>query len=185
MSANPAQLYLQDIPIQFQKLKDLAERALAQVRDEDLFVKLDPESNSLVMIVQHLAGSLRSRWTDFLTTDGEKPDRNRDAEFEVRDEVSRAELMARWEDGWACVFDTLAGLREEDLVKTILIRSESHSVVQAIHRGMTHVSYHVGQIVFLAKHFSSASWQTLTIPRGKSGEFTEAMRRKASANPGS
>ena len=178
MNTSPAHLYLQDLPIQCRKLKELADRALDQVRDEDLSVTLDPESNSLAMIVQHLAGNLRSRWTDFLTSDGEKPDRNRDAEFESPEGVSRAELMARWEEGWACLLGTLDSLKEEDLGKTILIRSEPHSVVQAIHRGMTHAAYHVGQIVLLSKHFASANWQTLSVPRGKSQEFTEAMRRK-------
>ena len=178
MSTNPTHIYLQDLPIQCRKLKELADKALAQVRDEDLSVTLDPESNSLAMIVQHLAGNLRSRWTDFLTSDGEKPDRNRDAEFESSEGVSRAELLARWEEGWACLFGTLDSLKEEDLGKTILIRSEPHSVVQALHRGMTHAAYHVGQIVLLSKHLAS-NWQTLSVPRGKSQEFTEAMRRKS------
>lgn len=180
MSASPTQLYLQDLPIQCRKLKETADKALAQVRDEDLFVMLDPESNSLAMIIQHLAGNLRSRWTDFLTSDGEKPDRNRDAEFESPEGVSRAELMARWEESWACLLGTLSSLKEEDLGKTIRIRSEPHSVVQAIHRGMTHAAYHVGQIVLLSKHFASTSWKSLTIPRGKSREFLEAMRSKES-----
>lgn len=178
MNANPAQLYLQDLPIQCRKLKETADKALAQVRDEDFTVTLDPESNSLAMIVQHLAGNLRSRWTDFLTSDGEKPDRNRDAEFEANEGVSRAELMARWEEGWACLLGTLSSLTEEDLGKTIRIRSEPHSVVQAIHRGMTHAAYHVGQIVFLSKHFASTSWQSLTIPRNKSREFTADLKRQ-------
>ena len=178
MSANPAQLYLQDLPIQCRKLKETADKALAQVRDEDLFVMLDPESNSLAMIIQHLAGNLRSRWTDFLTSDGEKPDRNRDAEFESPEGVSRAELLARWEEGWACLLGTLSSLTEEDLGKTIRIRSEPHSVVQAIHRGMTHAAYHVGQIVLLSKHFASANWQSLTIPRNKSREFTADLKRQ-------
>lgn len=178
MNTSPAHLYLQDLPIQCRKLKELADRALDQVRDEDLSVTLDPESNSLAVIVQHLAGNLRSRWTDFLTSDGEKPDRNRDAEFENHEGVSRAELLARWDEGWACLLGTLTSLKEEDLGKTIRIRSEPHSVVQAIHRGMTHAAYHVGQIVLLSKHFASANWQTLSVPRGKSQEFTEAMRRK-------
>lgn len=179
MSTNPTQLYLQDLPIQCRKLKETADKALAQVRDEDLFVMLDPESNSLAMIIQHLAGNLRSRWTDFLTSDGEKPDRNRDAEFESPEGVSRAELLARWEEGWQCFLGTLSSLKEEDLGKTILIRSEPHSVIQALHRGMTHAAYHVGQIVLLSKHLAS-SWQTLSVPRGKSREFLEAMQRKAS-----
>ena len=178
MNANSAQLYLQDLPIQCRKLKETADKALAQVRDEDLTVMLDPESNSLAMIIQHLSGNLRSRWTDFLTSDGEKPDRNRDAEFENQEGVSRAELLARWEEGWACLLGTLSSLTEEDLGKTIRIRSEPHSVVQAIHRGMTHAAYHVGQIVLLSKHFASANWQSLTIPRNKSREFTDDLKRQ-------
>lgn len=178
MNADLTQLYLQDLQVQCRKLKETADKALAQVRDEDFTVTLDPESNSLAMIVQHLAGNLRSRWTDFLTSDGEKPDRDRDAEFENHEGVSRAELMARWDEGWECLFGTLSSLTEEDLGKTIRIRSEPHSVVQAIHRGMTHAAYHVGQIAFLSKHFASASWQTLSVPRNKSREFTENMKRQ-------
>lgn len=184
MDINPAQLYLQDLPIQCRKLKETADKALAQVRDEDLTVTLDPESNSLAMIVQHLSGNLRSRWTDFLTSDGEKPDRNRDAEFETHEGVGRAELMARWEEGWACLLGTLTSLKEEDLGKTIRIRSEPHTVVQAIHRGMTHAAYHVGQIVLLSKHFASANWQNLSVPRGKTREFTEALQRQVSGGQG-
>src|SRR5687767_1377798 len=178
MTTNPADLFLQDIRIQARKLKELADKALAQVRDEDLTVTLDPESNSLAMIVQHLAGNLRSRWTDFLTSDGEKPDRNRDSEFEPHEGTSRADLLASWEEGWSRLFGTLDSLTVEDLGKTVLIRAEPHTVVQAINRGVTHAAYHVGQIVLLAKHFASADWRTLSIPRGKSSEFTQAMHRK-------
>jgi hypothetical protein len=174
---NPADLFLQDIRIQARKLKELADKALAQVRDEDLAVTLDPESNSLAMIVQHMAGNLRSRWTDFLTSDGEKPDRMRDAEFEAQ-ASGRAELLAAWDDGWSCLFATLDNLAVEDLGKTVLIRSEPHTTVQAINRGVAHAAYHVGQIVFLAKHLVSADWKTLSIPRGKSREFTQAMQQK-------
>lgn len=178
MTTNPADLFLQDIRIQARKLKELADKALAQARDEDLAVTLDPESNSLAMIVQHLAGNLRSRWTDFLSSDGEKPDRNRDAEFEPQG-ASRADLLASWEEGWDRLFHTLDSLTPEDLGKTVLIRSEPHTAVQAINRGITHAAYHVGQIVLLAKHLASADWKTLSIPRGKSTEFTQTMRRKA------
>jgi len=177
MTANPADLFLQDIRIQARKLKELADKALAQVRDEDLSITLDPESNSLAMIVQHLAGNLRSRWTDFLTSDGEKPDRNRDAEFE-EGEKTRADLLALWEEGWSRLFGTLDSLTVEDLGKTVLIRSEPHTVIQAVNRGVTHAAYHVGQIIFLSKHFASADWRTLSIPRGKSREFTQSMHRK-------
>lgn len=178
MTTNPADLFLQDIRIQARKLKELADKALAQARDEDLAVTLDPESNSLAMIVQHLAGNLRSRWTDFLTSDGEKPDRNRDAEFEPHG-ASRAGLLASWEEGWGRLFHTLDSLTVDDLGKTVLIRSEPHTAVQAINRGIAHAAYHVGQIVFLAKHFASAEWKTLSIPRGRSREFTQEMHRKS------
>lgn len=178
MNTNPADLFVQDIRIQARKLKELADKAIAQVRDEDLTVVLDPESNSIAMIVQHLAGNLRSRWTDFLTSDGEKPDRDRDAEFEAHDSTTRAGLLAAWDEGWGRLFSTLDGLTAEDLGRTITIRSEPHSVVQAVNRGVTHAAYHVGQIVLLAKHFASADWKTLSIPRRQSQQFNEAMRRK-------
>lgn len=178
MTTNPADLFLQDIRIQARKLKELADKALAQVRDEDLSVTLDPESNSLAMIVQHMAGNLRSRWTGFLTSDGEKPDRDRDAEFEPHEGTARADLLADWDDGWSCLFTTLDNLAAEDLGKTVQIRAEPHTAVQAINRGLTHAAYHVGQIVLLSKHFASAGWRTLSIPRGKSREFTQAMQRK-------
>lgn len=177
MTTDPADLFLQDIRVQARKLKELADKALAQVRDEDLSVTLDPESNSLAMIVRHLAGNLRSRWTDFLTSDGEKPDRDRDAEFESH-EATRADLLAAWDEGWERLFATLSSLTVEDLGKTVLIRSEPHTVVQALNRGLTHAAYHVGQIVLLAKHFASESWKSLSIPRGKSRDFTEAMCRR-------
>jgi len=182
MSANPASLYLADLRVQSRKLKDLADKALAQVQEVDLTVTLDPESNSLAMIIQHLAGNLRSRWTDFLTSDGEKPDRQRDAEFEAHPATTRADLLLSWEEGWARLFDTLDSLTVEDLGKTVFIRSEPHTVVQALNRGISHAAYHVGQIVFLSKHFASTEWRTLSVPRGKSQDFLEAMQRKAGAS---
>ena len=181
MTTDPAALFLEDFRVQARKLKDLADKALAQVRDADLTVTLDPESNSLAIIIQHLAGNLRSRWTDFLTSDGEKPDRQRDAEFEAHPATTRASLLASWNEGWARLFDTLDSLTVEDLGKTIFIRSEPHTVVQAINRGISHAAYHVGQIVFLSKHFASADWRTLSVPRGKSQEYLEAMQRKTGA----
>jgi uncharacterized protein DUF1572 len=177
MTTEPAALYLSDLRVQVRKLKDLADKALSQVRDEDLSITLDPESNSLAMIIQHLAGNLRSRWTDFLTSDGEKPDRNRDAEFEAHEGTTRAGLLASWEEGWARLFETVDGLTTENLGKTVYIRSEPHTVAQALNRGVTHAAYHVGQIVLLAKHFASANWKTLSVPRGGSQAFTEAMHR--------
>ncbi len=171
MNESPEKLYLQDVVEQFRQLKSLADRALAQVRDEDAFAVLDPESNNLAVLIQHMAGNMRSRWTDFLHSDGEKPDRNRDSEFEVTEGTTRAELQARWEEGWRCLFQTLTALSEEDLALTVLIRAEPHSVIKAINRQLTHYGYHVGQIVFLAKHFASDHWRTLSVPRGKSRDF--------------
>lgn len=182
MNTNPADLFVQDIRIQARKLKELADKAIAQVRDEDLIVILDPESNSIAIIIQHLAGNLRSRWTDFLTSDGEKPDRNRDAEFETHEGTDRAGLLDAWDAGWGCLFSALDGLTAEDLGRTVPIRSEPHSVVQAVNRGLTHAAYHVGQIVLLAKHFASDGWKTLSIPRKQSQQFTDAMRRNQSGS---
>jgi len=175
LDRSPAALYLEDVADQFRKYKALAERALEQVDDEDLFVALDPESNSLAVLVQHMAGNLISRWTDFLTTDGEKPDRDRDSEFETRQGIARADLLARWEEGWSRLFQSLAGLREEDLTRTVTIRAEPHSVIQAIDRQLMHQAYHAGQIVFLAKHLASERWKNLSVPRGKTREYNAEM----------
>jgi hypothetical protein len=139
---------------------------MAQVTDAELSVVLDSEMNSIALIVKHMAGNMRSRWTDFLTTDGEKPDRNRDSEF-VEPAATRAELMAVWEAGWDCVWRALGPLREEDLGRTVTIRGEAHSVLQAINRQIAHYAYHAGQIVMLAKHFRSAEWKTLSMPKRK------------------
>ena len=153
--------------------KRLAERALEQTPDEALTAALDAESNSIAVIVKHMAGNMRSRFTDFLSSDGEKPDRNRDGEFEAPPKT-RSDIMAVWEAGWKCVFDAIAPLREEDLSRTVMIRNEAHSVLQAINRQVAHYSYHIGQIVFLAKHFaaSGSGWTAITVPRGKSVDFT-------------
>jgi uncharacterized damage-inducible protein DinB len=177
----PAVLYLEDVAAQFRTYKSLADRALAQVRDEDLFVALDPESNSLAVLIQHMAGNLISRWTDFLTTDGEKPDRDRDSEFETKDGTARAALLARWEEGWSRLFKALAGLTEEDLTRTVTIRAEPHSVIRAINRQLTHQAYHTGQIVFLAKHLASEHWKNLSVPRGKTREFNAEMLARSGA----
>jgi hypothetical protein len=142
----------------------MAERAIAQVTDEQLTRTLDPESNSIALIVKHLAGNMRSRWTDFLTSDGEKPDRDRDSEFEIPP-ANRAELMRIWEDGWQRVFAALEPLSDADLSRTVTIRGEPHSVIQAIHRQLAHYAAHTGQIVLLAKHFQSDRWQTLSVPK--------------------
>jgi len=148
--------------------------ALAQVADEQLFEILDPEMNSLAILVKHMAGNMRSRWTDFLTTDGEKPDRQRDGEF-VEPPATRAELMRVWEEGWDCVWCALGPLSETDLGSTVTIRGEKHSVMQAINRQVAHYPYHIGQIVMLAKHFRSEQWKSLTVPRNKSAEFNQKV----------
>jgi hypothetical protein len=150
--------------------KRLGDRAMAQASDEAMFATIDDESNSIAIIVKHLAGNMRSRWTDFLTSDGEKPDRDRDSEFEAPPKT-RDELLALWESGWQLTFDALAPLTDADLSRTAYIRSEAHSVMQTIHRQVTHYAYHVGQIVYLAKHFAGPDWNALTIPRRKSAEF--------------
>ncbi len=167
--------YLTDAIAIFRYYKHLAERAMAQVPDEALTATLDPESNSIAIIVKHMYGNMRSRWTDFLTSDGEKPDRQRDTEFESP-ATTRAQLIAQWEAGWKYLFDALAALTDADLGRKVLIRSEPHSVMQDINRQVAHYSYHVGQIVFLAKHFASHNWTTLTVPRGKSAEATAKIR---------
>ncbi len=154
----------------FRQYKSLAERAMAQVADADLNRTLDREANSIAIIVKHLAGNMRSRWTDFLTTDGEKPDRNRDTEFEEAP-ASRAELLTLWEGGWTAVFGAIEPLTDADLGRTVYIRQEPHSVMQAINRQVAHYSMHIGQIVLLAKHFQADSWKPLTVPRNRSAEF--------------
>jgi hypothetical protein len=149
----------------------MAEAAMSQLRDEDFFVTLDPESNSVAILVKHLSGNMRSRFTDFLTSDGEKPDRFRDHEFEVTRATTRADIMKWWEEGWACVFAVLDALKPEDVMHSVTIRAEPHTVLQAINRQIAHYAAHIGQIVFLAKHLRSHEWKTLTIPRGKSEQF--------------
>lgn len=161
---------LKDSVSLFRFYKRLGDGAMAQAPDEALFTTLDSESNSIAVIVKHLEGNMRSRWKDFLTTDGEKPDRDRDAEFEAPPKT-RAELMGLWDSGWELVFRELDRVTEADMAGTVYIRGEAHSVTQAIHRQLAHYSYHVGQIVFLAKHFAAANWKALTIPRGKSATF--------------
>jgi hypothetical protein len=172
---SPARLYLEDVTDQMRKLKDLAERSLGQVRDEDFLAVLDPESNSLAVLIQHLAGNLRSRWTDFLLSDGEKQDRDRDSEFETREGTTRVDLLARWNEGWSRCVEALSALTEEDLGRTVTIRAEPHTVVRAIDRQLVHCAYHVGQIVMLAKHLSGPQWRTLSVPRGKTRELNERM----------
>ncbi len=166
--------YLEDSLTLFRYYKTLAERAMAQVTDEQLFAVLDDEMNSIAVIVKHMAGNMHSRWTDFLTTDGEKPDRNRDSEF-VDAPPEREAVLALWEEGWACVFRALEPLSEDDLKRPVTIRGEAHSVMQTINRQLGHYAYHCGQIVLLAKHFNHAWWQSLSVPRGKSDQFNRRV----------
>ena len=160
--------YLIDILRTYRNYKKLGDRALAQVPDDHLHTMLDSESNSIAMVVKHVSGNLRSRFKDFLTTDGEKPDRDRDAEFEMPERASRAQVMAWWDDAWAVAMSELEALRPEDLERTVTIRKEPFLVFEALNRLAAHVAYHVGQIVYLAKHFAGPKWTSLSIPRGMS-----------------
>jgi len=162
--------YLKDCLDIFHYYKNLGERAMVQCDDSMLFETLDGESNSIAIVVKHMAGNMRSRWTDFLSSDGEKPDRNRDSEFE-EPAKTRAELMEQWSAGWNCVFSALEPLTDADMTKTVYIRTERHSVMQAINRQIAHYSYHIGQIVFLAKHYGCDSWKSLSVPRKQSAVF--------------
>jgi uncharacterized damage-inducible protein DinB len=163
------QAYIEDITFSFRKQKELAEKAFSQVEsDEDFFKKPGEHSNSIALIIMHLAGNLTSRWTDFQTTDGDKPWRDRDSEFVIKPEDSRASLLAAWEAGWAALFQTLGSLREEDLLKKVAIRGEEHTVLQAIDRSLAHTTYHTGQIVYVARWVKKEGWTWLTIPPGQS-----------------
>jgi hypothetical protein len=172
--------YLADLATQFAKLRSTAERAMAQVSDGDFARPLDDENNSIAIIVKHVGGNLRSRCTNFLTSDGEKPDRNRDGEFVLDSGDTRTGLLEEWRAGWDLLADTVAGLTPDDLQQTITIRGEPHSVAQALNRHLGHLSYHVGQIVLLAKHWVGGRWQTLTIPRGQSLTYNQSMHEAAS-----
>ncbi len=175
MAIDLATHYLEEAGRQMRGHKRMGEGAMAQLRDDDFFLALDPESNSVAILVKHLAGNMRSRFTDLLTTDGEKPDRFRDREFEVSGATTRAEVMRWWEEGWACVLAALDALKPEDVMRTVTIRGEPHTVLQATNRQIAHYAAHIGQIVFLAKHLRSSQWKTLTIPRGKSEEFKKVV----------
>jgi len=169
--------YHRDAISSFRSAKKLAERAMEQIADDEFFATIDEEANSIALIVKHIAGNLRSRWTDFLTTDGEKADRNRDTEFELIGEKREA-LMKFWEEGWQILFDSIEPLRAEDFSKTVTIRGEPHTVVEAINRQLTHYSYHIGQIVLLAKHFRSKEWKTLSVPKNRSAEFNRFVESR-------
>jgi hypothetical protein len=175
-----AQDFLQDSLMLFRQYKKLADGALAQLPnpERDFFYKPDKESNSIAIIMKHMAGNMRSRWRDFLTSDGEKPDRHRDTEFELERAEDRAAILNLWEEGWACMFAALEPLTAPDMSRIVLIRNQPHTVVQAINRQLTHYSYHIGQIVFLAKHIGQENFRSLTVPRGKSEEVNAKMAEK-------
>ncbi len=175
---SPAQHYLDDAIKTFRDYKKLGERAFAQISDEDFFKTLDEESNSIAVNIKHMAGNMLSRWTDFLNTDGEKPERDRDMEFVMLPGTTRDDMVAYWEKGWKCVFDAVEPLQPADLMRTVTIRGQDHTVIQAINRQLTHYAYHVGQIVFLAKHFKSRDWQSLSVPRNQSTEFNAYLQEK-------
>jgi Protein of unknown function (DUF1572) len=162
--------YLDEAFRQMRGQKRLAEGAMAQLSEEEFFRVIDPESNSIAILVKHMTGNMRSRFTDFLSSDGEKPNRHRDQEFVVDEKTTRADVMRWWEEGWAIVFDALSSLKPEDVSKTVTVRGEPHSVLQAINRQIAHYAHHSGQILFLAKHLRSSEWKSLSIPRGKSEE---------------
>jgi hypothetical protein len=166
-----AQQYLDEIGRQFRGHKRMGENAMAQLEDKDFLAIIDPEANSIAILVKHISGNARSRFTDFLTSDGEKSDRFRDREFEVTEQTTRDEILRWWEKGWSHVFAALDSLKPEDLTRTVTIRQEPHTVMQALNRALAHYAQHIGQIVFLAKHLRSAQWKTLSIPRGKSEEY--------------
>ena len=170
--------FLDDSRRQLRKYKALADGALAQVEESDLFRTIDPDSNSIAVVMKHVSGNMCSRWTDFLTSDGEKADRNRDTEFELAPEDTRTRILDRWEAGWRLLFDALTPLSSADVSRTIKIRGENHTVLQAINRQLTHYAYHVGQIVFLARHFAGSRWTSLSIPKGKSQEFDVSKEGK-------
>lgn len=165
MSDDVGAAYLREALRVFRQYKDLGGKAMAQLEPAGLFQTLDDESNSIAVIVKHLGGNMRSRWTDFLTSDGEKPDRNRDAEFELTASTTGADVRRWWEEGWRCVFAALEPLRPGDLLHIVTIREQPHTVLEAIDRQVAHYAYHVGQIVLLARHLTGERWQTLSIPK--------------------
>jgi len=173
-----AQHYLDDALYTFRYYKKLAEGAFAQISDQDFFRTLDDESNSIAVNMKHLAGNMLSRWTDFLTTDGEKPERNRDIEFVILPGTTKHDMLAYWDQGWKCVFDAVEPLQPGDLMRPVRIRGQDHTVVQAINRQLAHYAYHVGQIVYLARHFRSGEWQSLSVPKNQSAEFNARLQNR-------
>ena len=171
----------QDAVQSFRNYKKMAERAMEQVSDEEFFKAIDDEANSIAVVVKHIAGNLVSRWSDFLTTDGEKLTRDRDAEFEIKDD-SRESLMDYWERGWKVLFDNIEPLTIDDFSKKVTIRRQAHTIVEALNRQISHYAYHIGQIVLLAKHFKSSDWKTLSIPKNRSAEFNKFLSEKKVAD---
>jgi hypothetical protein len=184
MSDSIAKHYLEEALRSFRSYKKLAEKAFAQIDDREFFAALDEESNSIAVIIKHMSGNMFSRWTDFLTTDGEKPTRHRDMEFVITPEVTRGDLLERWESGWQCVFDAIKPLQPDDLSRVVFIRGEEHTVLQAINRQQTHYAMHIGQIIYLAKHFKSAEWQSLSIPRNRSADYNSYLTDKMKVSEG-
>ena len=175
MNESLAKHYLEDAVGNFRAYKKLAEKAFDQLNDDEFFKTLDQEGNSIAVIMKHIAGNSLSRWTDFLTSDGEKANRNRDMEFVIESGTDKKQVLEYWERGWECLFSTLESLRPEDFERKVMIRSQEHTIIQAINRQLTHYAYHIGQIVFLAKHFRATDWQSLSIPRNKSATFNAQM----------
>jgi hypothetical protein len=171
MNESLATHYLEDSIASLRAYKKMADKAIAQLHDNEFFITIDEEANSVAVIMKHMAGNMFSRWTDFLTTDGEKPNRNRDMEFVIESKTGKDDVVAYWEQGWQRVFEALEPMQAEDLGRKVLIRGEEHTVIQAINRQLMHYANHIGQIVFLAKHFRSSEWKSLSIPRDRSAEF--------------
>ena len=177
--------YLKDVLHRFRRLKTLADRAISQVSDERFFTVLNSEDNSIAILMKHMEGNMRSRWTDFLHSDGEKPDRHRDTEFVIHPGTSRAAIIESWERGWNTLFETIESLQSQELDSTVRIRGRQYTVLEAINRQLIHYTLHVGQIILLAKHFASDRWKTLSIPRGKSEEYTVKMAEESLEDSGS
>ena len=177
--------YHSDVIMSFRNYKKMAERAMEQINDEEFFASIDSEANSIAIIVKHIAGNLHSRWRDFLTTDGEKPDRFRDGEFVSFNEDTRGSLMQLWESGWQTLFDAIEPLTKNDFARTVTIRGEPHTVLEAVNRQMMHYAMHIGQIIFLAKHFRSDTWKTLSIAKNKSVDFNKYLAEKQAAGESS
>ena len=170
-------IHLKVMQQELRRLKQLADASLSQLDDSEVFVPAPNDGNSAAVLMKHMSGNMLSRWHDFLTTDGEKPDRDRDSEFVITDADSRQTLARRWEKGWECLFAALGSLGDADLARTVSIRGEPHTVLQAINRELVHYAYHTGQLVFLAKGLRGSRWQTLSVPKGQSEAYNEAPRR--------